>query len=162
MAIDLNVDLDEVARREGGKGLRKLLEEALKETGQLRGVAATAEAQRVIGEKGYSLISAEDLSGVALGDIEAKAAELQEQRHSERVSVVKGVLASKGLEGEELDQAVEDFLGSAPAAQEESPWGSVHEASAGDGKPAPAVDPGKLHGTAAIEYALEQAERKRK
>lgn len=163
MAIDLNVDIDEVARKEGGKGLRKLLEEALKETGQLRSVAAGAEAQRVIGEKGYNLVKAEDLSGVAVDDIPTKAAELQEQRVTERTNVVRGVLAGKGLEGEELDAAVEDFLGgSDQAAQEDSPWGAVHESAAADGTPVPAVDPTKLHGVQAIEFALAQAERKRK
>lgn len=161
MALDF--DIDEVEKREGGKGLRRKLEEALKENRQLRGVAVSAEAAKVIGEKKLSLVKAEDLSGVELDQLEAKAVELQEQRIAERTEVIKGVFASKGLDGEDLDTAVEDFLGgSGEAAQEDSPWSAVHEASAADGKPAPAVDPSKLHGVQAIEFALAQQERKRK
>lgn len=161
MPFDFDVDIDELAEKEGGKGLRQKLEAALQEGRRLQGVATSAEATRVIGEKGYDLVSADDLKGVALDEIEVKAAELQEQKSAARADVVKSILAGKGLAGDELDQAVEEFLGS-PAPDEQGGFGNVIEAARADGKPAPAVDPTKLHGTAAIEYGLAQQAKRKK
>ena len=160
MALDF--DIDDVEKREGGKGLRRKLEEALKENRELRSVATAAKAQEVIGANGLNLVTADDLQGVALDELEAKAAELQEQKVAERRQVVAGILSGKGLEGDELDAAIDEFIGGSEPASDESRFANVHESALGDQKPARTVDPSKLHGTAAIEYALQQQERKRK
>lgn len=161
--MPLDFDIDEIEKTQGGKGLRRKLEEALKENQKLQSVAAAAEAEKVIGTHGYDLITAEDLKGVGLGEIEAKAAELQEQKQTERLETVKSIFAAKGYEGEDLDQAVEDFIGDqSQPASDGSKFRNVHESAAADGKPAPAVDVSKLHGVEAIAHALGQAEKKRK
>ena len=110
------LDLDKA----DGSTLRKKLEQALEENKNLAQENATFKATDVIGKHGFSLVKPEDLSGVAADQIEAKAKELQEQREGERTEMVRSVLQGKGLEGPELDKAVEDFLSGSTQTPPES------------------------------------------
>lgn len=112
------IDLD---KADGGT-LRKKLEEALSSNKDLEQRLVTREAQSVIAEKGFSLVKPEDLEGVAPDQVEAKAKELHEQKAAERAETVRSVFEEKGLEGDDLDQAVEEFLtgeGVTPSGEED-------------------------------------------
>lgn len=109
------LDLD---KADGGT-LRKKLEEAIAENRKLAQRVATGEAKELISSKGYNLVKPEDLADVPLDQIEVKAKELHEQRLESRKETIREVLADRhGLEGAELDAAVEDFLGGGGVANE--------------------------------------------
>lgn len=115
--IDLrNVDLDEVERNEGGRGLRKILEAALAENRTVTGRLATLEAKEAIEEHGWSLVKPEDLAGVDVDDILAKGEALQAEKLSQQAELARSVFERKGLEGEALEEAVQEFL--APMANQ--------------------------------------------
>ncbi len=101
------IDLDKAS----GGVLRSKLEEALAENETLAKQVVTSRAEKAIGEHGYGLVKPEDLVGVSPDNVEAKAKELQEQRTQARADVVRSVLVERGLEGDELDEAVLGFLG---------------------------------------------------
>ena len=115
------IDLDKAS----GGILRKKLEEALAENESLAKQVVTSRADTAIREHGYGLVKPEDLVGVAPNQVEAKAKELQEQRTEARADMVRGVFEERGFEGDELDEAVLDFLGDAkenpPAPQSDDP-----------------------------------------
>lgn len=108
------IDID---KADGGT-LRKKLEETLQRNKTLEELASTSAAKAAIGEHGYSLVKEEDLKGVSADQVEAKAKELQEQREASRLETVRSVLAERGLDGEDLEAAVEDFLGSKQSSSE--------------------------------------------
>lgn len=118
------IDLD---KADGGT-LRRKLEEALAENKTLSGTLATFVAQKAVEEHGAGLIKPEDLAGVPADQVETKAKELVAQRQAQRTEVIRSVMAERGLEGSELDSAVEEFLAGnpapAPSAEEdrESAW----------------------------------------
>ncbi len=101
------IDLDKAS----GGVLRSKLEEALAENETLAKQVVTSRAEKAIGEHGYGLVKPEDLVGVSPDNVEAKAKELQEQRVKAQADVVRNVLVERGLEGDELDEAVQGFLG---------------------------------------------------
>lgn len=104
------IDLDTA---DGGT-LRKKLEEALSANRELEQEVVTSRAAKVIGEHGYNLVKPEDLKGVSVDEVEAKAKQIHEEKLARRTETVKEILADKGLEGEALDQAVEKFLAGEP------------------------------------------------
>ena len=101
------IDLDKAS----GGVLRSKLEEALQKNETLEKQVVTSRATAAIGEHGYGLVKPEDLVGVPPDKVEAKAKELQEQRLEARSETVRSVLEERGLEGDELDEAVTEFLG---------------------------------------------------
>lgn len=142
--------LDEIEKEQGGKGLRAILEEALAENRNLTQENTSFRASKVLEENGLDLVKPEDLAGVAADEMETKAQELQEQRQQERLETVKAVLADKGLEGDDLDAAVQNLLDrEAPAEERQGgDWTDVRELtdSAGDYVPA-RPDGGDILGT---------------
>lgn len=102
-----DLDLD---KADGGT-LRRKLEEALAENRKLSEAVVTVKAEKAIGEHGKGLVKAEDLKGVAPDEVETKVKEIAEKRLQERRDVLRDVLRTRdGLEGDELEAAVEDFL----------------------------------------------------
>lgn len=102
------LDLD---KADGGT-LRKKLEEALAENRRLSEAIVTAKAEKAISEHGKGLVKTEDLKGVAPDEVEAKVKEIAERRLQERRDVIRDVLQARdGLEGDELEAAVDEFLG---------------------------------------------------
>lgn len=110
MSIDLTENLDEVERKEGGRGLRARLEAALAELKDSRQERASLKAEKVIGDHGLSLVKPEDLAGVSVDDLEERAKALQAERIEAQKDLARSVFAKKGLEGDELEAAVEDFI----------------------------------------------------
>jgi hypothetical protein len=104
------IDLE---KADGGT-LRKKLEEALSKNRELEQRVVTSEVDRINREHGYKL-KAEDLGEVPVDQLEAKAKELHEQAQSQRRETIRSVFAERGLEGDDLDQAVEGFLSGADA-----------------------------------------------
>jgi hypothetical protein len=151
-----------------GKGLRARLEAALADRRALQDKVVTLTSEKVLGQGGYDLVSADDLKGVKPEDIESTAKRLQDERTETAKNVVRSRFASQGLEGEELEAAVSGFFGSTepPATGTDESADPDLEAlsrarSVPAGRPTPVVDPSKLHGAEAIAYAIEQQEAKR-
>lgn len=119
--------IDQVEREEGGRGLRKILEAALAENRKAYEENASLKAQRAVEVNGLSLVKPEDLAGVDVDDIEARALELQQEREAQRVDVVRTLFADRGLEGSELDKAVADFMeaGSGDGSAVADQWSGV-------------------------------------
>lgn len=153
MPVNFDADLDEIEAREGGKGLRKWAETVQAETRQTMSELATLKADKVIQEHGYSLVTAEDLAGTSLSELEAKAEAVEAEKLEAQKVLAKDMFARKGLEGEELDVAVEDFLKPAPTDTEARE--RVAEAARAGGIPTPLVDVTKLHGVEAIRHGLK-------
>lgn len=100
----------DIEKADGGT-LRRKLEEALSQNKSLTEQIATSKAAEVVREHGAGLVKAEDLVGVPVDQMEAKAKELAESKTAERAELIRTVLEERGLEGDDLDQAVSDFLG---------------------------------------------------
>jgi|SRR5690606_1569817 hypothetical protein len=147
--------LDKVEQTEGGKGLRRILEEALADKRAKEAELATLKTEKVLAN-GYSEVKPEDLAGVPVDQLEDRAKELHEQRLGQKREVARQLLAGQGLEGDALDQAVEKMLGGQPvqAAEPGNQFGALRQVTEAGGSPTPVVDPNQLHGVAAIEAAL--------
>ena len=79
--------------------------------------------------------------------------------------MARDLLAKRGYEGEELESQLQDFLGSEPVAPTHADAEAITRAQqvgAVSGQPTSIINPEALSGVAAIEYALEQKENKRK
>lgn len=110
MTVDLTENLDEVERTEGGRGLRARLEAALAELKESNQERASLKAQRVIEDHGLSLVSPEDLAGVSVDDLETRAQALQAEKLEAQKDLARSVFAKKGLAGDELEAAVDEFI----------------------------------------------------
>lgn len=164
MAVE--IDLDQLEREEGGRGLRSKLEQTLAELGKTNKELATYQAKEVVREKGYHLVEPSDLAGVSPSQIEAKAKELHEQRLGQQRKLAADLLARQGLEGDELEEAVTRMVSPAAPAPEpkpvDDPFARVNELANTGGSAPRVVDPSQLHGIAAIQYAIAQKEAKQK
>lgn len=142
---------DEISQMDGGT-LRSKFEEALKTISSQTSELAGYRAKEVIGSEGLSLVKPEDLSGVSdLEEMKAKAVELENQRKAAQVDLAKEMFARRGLDGEELEQAVQEFL--APSAGEASTGFETLQSIPGGGQPVkPSLE--NLHGIDAMAAAL--------
>ena len=154
MPIDFDADLDEIEAREGGTGLRKWAEAVQKETRSTMSELATLKAAKVIQEHGYHLITAEDLTGVPVADLEAKAEALEGEKLESQRELARDMLTRKGLTGDELDRAVDEFL--VPAADDAKARERAAQAARTGGVPTPLVNPTELHGVDAIRHGLSK------
>jgi len=155
MPIDFEADLDDLGQREGGKGLRKWAEAVQKETRSTMGELATLKADKVIQEHGYHLITAEDLTGVPLADLEAKAEALEGEKLESQRELARDMLTRKGLAGDDLDRAVDEFL--QPAPDDAKARERAAAAARAGGVPTPMVNPQELHGIEAIRHGLTKS-----
>lgn len=153
MPFDPNIDLDEVEQREGGKGLRRILEDAIAETREVRKENVRLRSRDVIQEQGLSLVKPEDLEGVSSDELVERAQAVQEERLSAQKDLARDVFARKGLEGEELDKAVEEFI-AAPEGADDA-YQRVRSVASAGGTVVPVVDSTKLHGIDAIKAGLK-------
>lgn len=115
MAVDFNEDLDQVEREEGGRGLRQRYEAALAELKDRDNRLSTFEARNVIEVHGLSLVKPEDLAGVSVAEMEERAKAVQAEKLEAQKDLARTVFAKRGLQGEELDKAVDEFV--APAVE---------------------------------------------
>lgn len=130
-------ELDEIETTEGGRGLRQRLEAALAENRTLSDENVGLKSLKVIEEHGLSLVKPEDLAGVAAGELEEKARQIQEDRVEQQRQLARSVFEQKGLSGDELDAAVDDFLQVPDGAQqvESDRWGRVRDLAGAKGDP---------------------------
>ena len=154
MPTNFEADLDEIEAREGGSGLRKFAETVQAEARSDRDELATLRAEKVIQEHGYHLISAEDLAGVPKKDLAAKAEALEGTKLESQRDLARDMLARKGLSGDELDRAVDEFL--APSPDDDKARLRAATAAKSGGVPTPLVDTDKLHGIEAIRHGLSK------
>lgn len=91
---------------ETGGQLRQKLEEALQANKALAERLAGHEAKAVIEAKGYRLVTAEDLKGVDLDSIAAKAEELEGAKRAD----LGRLFQAKGVPVDEVPQAIDEFL----------------------------------------------------
>ena len=94
---------------ESGSSLRQKLEETLEENRRITTELSGLKASSLIEEHGYGLVKLEDLDGVALDEMADTALKLQEERQVQQVDLARDMLARRGLDGADLDKAVEDF-----------------------------------------------------
>jgi hypothetical protein len=95
---------------ETGGSLRAKYEAALDESRQLAAELIAYKAKDVIQEKGYKFVTPEDLKGVGLNELAARAEAVEKQKLEIRETVLRDALAGQGLEGERLDDAVRNLL----------------------------------------------------
>lgn len=146
-------ELAQVERSEGGKGLRRILEEALADNRKAWETASTLQAQMVVASNGLSLVKPEELTGVPVEEIEQKARELHGQRQAEQENLARDLLARKGLEGDDLERALKDLLNPAGAESSDAARRAAAARSVA-GASVPARESEGLHGVAAIAAGL--------
>ncbi len=146
------MELDESFEEESGSTLRQKLESTLKENQELTSELSGLKAKELISEQGYGLVKPEDLTGVSLSEMAEKAEALQGERQAMQADLAKDMLAKRGLEGDELERAVNDFL--APEAQDTAAHSRAREVAAVGGVSTPANNTQNLMGLDAIDAAL--------
>lgn len=128
---------------ESGGALRDKLEAEIAENRALRETLATQIAS------GFQYVKPEDLGDVAPGELQERAAQIEEQRAAERREVLTAELSAKGWD----EKQIEEFLGeksqSAPAPAKPKFDGNVGSPPA---RPKPGE--GELTGPARIRAAL--------
>ena len=139
---------------ESGSSLRRKLEETLTRERQLTTELSGLKAKELITERGYGLVKVEDLVDVNLDEMSTKAEELQQERAGQQADLARDMLAKRGLQGEELEQAVADFLSPGSAPGDAAARTRAKEMSAVGGSAAPLQDASGLVGLDAIEHAV--------
>ena len=142
--------LDDV--EESGSHLRQKLESTLKENKELASELSGLKARELITEHGYGLVKPEDLQGVNLSEMAERAEALQGERQAMQADLAKDMLAKRGLEGDELERAVNDFL--APEAHDAAAHSRAREVASVGGVSTPANNTQNLMGLDAIDAAL--------
>jgi hypothetical protein len=98
------------AGQESGGSLREKLEAALATNATLATQVASYQAKDLISAKGYKHVTAEELQGVKLDEIEAKAAEIEQTKVAQREAVLREVLGDK-VDKADLDAMVKSLVG---------------------------------------------------
>jgi hypothetical protein len=151
-------DDDEMSGDEGGAGsgskLRQKLEEALSTNRKLAEEVSSFRAREVISSKGFKHVSAQDLAGVPLDQLEAKAAEIEQDKLAQREAVLREVLSEKGMPEQELEKAVKALVGDAPGDQTTSALGRMSQLAKSGGSVPPPVAQEGLFGPSRLRAAL--------
>lgn len=96
---------------ETGGSLRSQLEATIAERNQMAQELLGFRAAQEISAKGYKHVTAEDLKGVKLDELPAKAAQIEKDKLAVRETVLRDVLKDQGYEdGERLDEAVKKLI----------------------------------------------------
>jgi len=143
---------DDESENESGSSLRKKLERALKENRTLKGDVASLRAEKLISEKGLSLIKPEDLQGVDPEELEEKALALHKEREDSQLDGIRTVFRRKGLDGDDLERAVNEFVG--VGEERDEALGRVRSTSSLTGTPVKLVNPENLHGEDLLLHAF--------
>lgn len=143
---------DEELANESGSSLRKKLEQALKENRTLKSDVNSLRAEKLISEKGFSLVKPEDLQGVDLEELEEKAGALHKEREDQQLDGIRQVFRRKGLDGDDLEKAVTEFVGT-PEERDEA-LGRIRSTSSLTGTPVKLVNPENLHGEDLLKHAF--------
>ena len=153
MAINRGSSVDEDEdEQESAKTLRTKLERALVEN-------RTLKAEKILSAGNYDLVKPEDLAKVETDKLEEAATTLQAERVEIQKGLIRDTFAKRGLEGDDLEAAVTEFIGG-PADEDEALDRIAETASIGGVRPA-VVNTSKLTGVAAIAAGLEANEKRR-
>lgn len=139
--------------KESGGQLREKLEQALKDNASLRTEVLGYKASQLIAEKGYKHVTPEDLQGVDLDGIEAKAAEVEQSKAELEAQVLKRVLGDKFGDGVDVDAAINSLIsgeGDGAALDRIRSVGKLQGEPVSRG----AVDVSQLHGQELLRYAF--------
>lgn len=98
MATDFDED------QESGRSLRERLEAEIARNRRLEATLAQRVAQQ------FKFVSAEDLSGVDVEELESKATEIEQRKAEERNQLLRSALEDKGLSADQLDEAVKRLV----------------------------------------------------
>jgi len=147
-------DDDEESQQESGSELRKKLEQALKGNVALTEQLAQFQAEKLVQEKGLTLVKPDDLKGVELGKLEERATALQAERQQLQADLLRDAFARQGYEGDALERMVGSTESPAAALATARSMGRL------DGTPVPAVDPSNLDPIGKMEYALSRRPKK--
>jgi len=148
-------DYDEY-ETESGSSLRRKLEETISEKQELATELAGLKAKELIQERGYGLVKTEDLLDVDLNEMAERAESIQAERHDQQAYLARDILAKRGLTGEELDKAVEDFLAPPDTVGDVAAHSRTREVAAIGGTAAPIRNTENLMGLDAIDAALRR------
>lgn len=103
---------------QSGGSLRRTLEDALAENRDLKAENIGFKAKEIIAAQGFKYVTPEHLAGVALDDLATKAAEIEQAKAEERNSVLKSVLAERGIADDQIEAALGQLLQPEAAAQQ--------------------------------------------
>lgn len=98
-----------------GGELRTKLTDTMKVNREQAEKLATYEARDLIAAEGLTFITPDDLKGVPADGLKAKAIELNTAKSDQLKSIAEDRFKAQGLQGAELERAVEDFVGGKPA-----------------------------------------------
>lgn len=104
--------------QESGGSLREKLEQALAANATITSELVSYKAKDLISANGYKHVTVEDLQGVSLGEIEAKAGEIETQKAAQAEAVLKTVLGSKLGDDVDLDAVIANLLGNADKVED--------------------------------------------
>jgi hypothetical protein len=137
-----------------GKDLRERLEEALKERDSWKTKAIGFEAKDVISTQGFKYVKPEDLAGFEPNELPTKAAELEVVKATEARQVMETALRSRGLDAQQVEDALKSLLGDPEKAAQEQSMSTLAQVTRVAGTPTPHT-PQNLYGEDLILAELE-------
>jgi len=157
----MTADIDPNAT--GGQ-LRTQLENTLSENRTMRDELLGLKAEKIIATKGYSgTLKPEDLKGVALDQLEAKADELHTARLSDLTNLATERFTAQGYQGQELERMVTEFVQGKPTTHPDAAATNRARATgAAVGTPPPIVNPDGLSARQKMLEGLKAQGNKRK
>jgi hypothetical protein len=137
---------------ESGGSLRAKLEQSLKSGAELAAEVAKYRAKDLISDKGLHYVTPEDLAGVGLNELEAKALELEGKKKEQQEAAIRSAFKNKGLDGDELDRAVQELLG--PPSNDTAAVDRIRQVGKIQGLPPGRQDDSELFGPSRIRAAF--------
>lgn len=141
--------------QESGSKLRDKLEAEIARSRELTSQLVGYKAREVIEAKQWQHVTAEDLKGVGLEELEAKGAELEASKAALKESVLKEVLSKQGITGEDLDAAIGQLVGKvSPADDTTAALARMRAAQSAAGTAPGKLDTPGVFGASRIRAAL--------
>lgn len=138
--------------------LRAKLEEALREKNQLAEENHSFKVGALLQEKNFDLVKAEDLKGVPLGEAEAKATAIQQERVNLQQELVSQFLKKSGVDETQIKEFVEGLHRSNESVSEAAQaTDRARQLGRMDATPLPpmgTIDQSQVHGLDAIRAGL--------
>jgi hypothetical protein len=153
-------DEDEESNESGGQ-LRKKLEDALKKSSELSQQLAVFQAEKLVVEKGFTTVKAEELKGVELDKLESTAAALHADRLKLQDDLLRDAFVRQGYEGDALEHQLAFATGREAGGAAAAALSNARNLGRLDSTPVPAVDVRALSPLAKIEAGLAAKKRKR-
>lgn len=137
------------------KDLRERLEETLRQNRELTEKLAVHEVKGVLEGKGFDLVKPEDLKGVPLQEVEAKAEAIQKDRLELQKQLTVDALTKLGVDPAEIEKLTAQQEQRDPEHEDGESLRRVRGLGRLGGEPAHGVDTTKLHGVSAIRAGLK-------